>query len=443
MFYTEYPGYKWTEAENKAIFQVFVWKMLDKFDTDFIHSASGLLKLLLSWSKQAKHRHLLTVTHPETGCRILQVVTKVLLKETTGPKVVDGVLDLIHNLVMVDQVEEIMMTDSSVDGIAIVIPEMDAVLEHFRTWIEVTKENVKKAPKVGIKLEILSSLAGHVKDSEIAFQFVKQLIPLSTELKKPESVLQLLEVVKSLTGHNFDELKKEEIINELIPLFGKMSTRPERIALGLIIEKVCDDSNGFKSLATFCTDLNSYDKRYIEEPDFRRRLDAFKRLRDASKAGELLTIAEVKALLYNCCHFLRKETDSSLKSSSQAALEHLTTIMANMYKTEPEQIKNIIEKISIPQIRAGLREKDDIIRCDFLSYLHVLVNLCADMHPRLKDLAKLICLEDTDSDFFENMKHVQLHRRGRAMSKLAKQLFEDSSFLQVKSLTQVILPLCL
>jgi len=444
MFFTEYPGYSWSDSETKAIFHVFVWKMLDKFDTDFIHSSSGLLKLLLSWSKQSKHRHLLAVKHPENGSRILQAVTKVLLKQTTGAKVIDGVLDLVHNLVMVDQVEEIMMTDTTVCGIEIVLPEMDTILEHFKTWIEVTKEDVKKAQKVEKKLEILSSLAEHVKDPEVAFQFIKQLLPLSTELKKTESVLQILKVVQGLAVHDFDDSKRKDIMNELLPLFGKMNTRLERVDLCLIVEKMSNDNKELERLASFCCDMNSYDKRYIEEPDFKRRIESFKKLRDIAKAGDLLTVAEVKALLYNCCHFLRKETDSSLKTSAQGALENLTAIMAEMFKTEPDQIKTIIEKICITQIRAGLRDKDDIIRCDFLSYLHGLVKQCADIHPRLKDLAKLISEDDDmdSGDFFENMKHMQLHRRGRVMSKLAKQLAADTGFLQVKTLTQVILPLC-
>lgn len=54
-FYTKYSDFKWEETSIEATLSVFVWKLLPKFETDFIHSSSGLLQLLLAWSKDRKY----------------------------------------------------------------------------------------------------------------------------------------------------------------------------------------------------------------------------------------------------------------------------------------------------------------------------------------------------------------------------------------------------
>ena len=63
-----------------------------------------------------------------------------------------------------------------------------------------------------------------------------------------------------------------------------------------------------------------------------------------------------------------------------------------------------------------------LFRCDFISLLQRLALTCGDCNARLKDLGRLAAPGDLDADFFENIRHVQLHRRGRALTRLAKQL---------------------
>ena len=93
------------------------------------------------------------------------------------------------------------------------------------------------------------------------------------------------------------------------------------------------------------------------------------------------------------------------------------------------------------KVRTGIKHKEDSVRCDFISFLQSLVKNCGFASSRVKELGKLSCPEDLDLDFWENLRHVQLHRRGRAMARLAKRLNEEPGLLKVKSLQQIILPL--
>ena len=47
-FYTKFDSYKLAEEEQEAVSKIFLWRILPVFETDFIHSSSGLLHLLLA-----------------------------------------------------------------------------------------------------------------------------------------------------------------------------------------------------------------------------------------------------------------------------------------------------------------------------------------------------------------------------------------------------------
>jgi len=438
-FYNKYTSYQFSETEQKAIFEVFVWRMLDNFESDFIHSSSGLLQLFLSWSKTQAFRPLFLQLHPTNNSRVLENVCKVLVKSTTNQKVIDTVLDIIHNLVVEEDVMEVDDDDSTKEGALIILKEMDNILAHFQAWIKATNENIRNLKKVGIKLDILATIAPHVTNPEEALQFFKQLITLSSSLKKSETVLKVLTITKILMVHiSNDEVAA--VVADLIPLFGKLSSRSERLELSLVVENSSKNEPSLSFVSELCVELNSYDKRRVEEPDFERRMNIFKKIRDNVKEGKEMSNLELNCVIYNCCFFLKNEVDSSLKSNALEGLKQITNSFKQMHEKDPTISKIIIDKICFGQIKTGIKHKDDAVRCDFISFLQSLIANCAEFNPRLKDLAKLTD-EDIDSNFLENMRHVQLHRRGRVMTKLAAQLDSDSKFIQVKNLTQLVLPL--
>ena len=61
----------------------------------------------------------------------------------------------------------------------------------------------------------------------------------------------------------------------------------------------------------------------------------------------------------------------------------------------------------------------------------------------IQDVKQLIptAEDDQESNFFENMKHIQKHRRGRAMRKLALKLEENKDFLSRNCRLLLVYPL--
>jgi len=369
-FYNKYTNYTFSESEQKAIFEVFVWKMLDNFESDFIHSSSGLLQLFLAWSKVQSYRQLFLLHHPVNNYRVLENVCKVLIKSTTNQKVTDTILDIIHNLVVEEDVMELDDEDSKKEGALIVLKEMDIILAHFQAWIKTTNENVRNLRKVGIKLDILATIAPHVTNPEEALQFFKQLIILSSSLKKSETVLKVLTITKILMLQiSTDEV--HSVVSDLIPLFGKFSSRNERLELSFVVENSSKNEASLSFVSEICVELNSYDKRRVEEPDFERRMNLFKKIRDNVKEGKEMSHLELKSVIYNCCFFLKNEEDSSLKTNANAleALNQITKSFKQMHENDTDISKIIIDKICFGEIKTGIKNKDDSVRCDFISFL--------------------------------------------------------------------------
>ena len=440
-FYTKYSDFMWEDKSIEASLSVFVWKLLPKFETDFIHSSSGLLQVLLAWSKDRKYHFFFQRTSISVGnSRILEKTCKVLENPSTNPKVIMTILTVIHNLVHEDEASmEVDEEFGSQVGIHIVLKEMESILNYFQKWIKSSNEGAKNITKVGVKLDILITLAPHVTCSEASLQLFKQLLILSSSLKKPESVLKVLTISKLLVS-KVPPAEVTSLMTSIVPMYGRVSTRKERLELSSVIENCAALEPELKRAAEICSDLNSYDKRRVEEPDFERRMKVFRRVRDLVKDEDKVTTLEVSCVIFNCCFFIKNETESSLKANAIEALNSVSKIIMHMYRTDPSVSKILIDKICFDHIKNGIKSKDDSVRSDFLNFLQSLVTNCAEASPRLRDLAKLTDT-DLDSNILENLRHVQLHRRGRAMAKIAANLDSDPGFIKPKNLTQLFLPL--
>lgn len=66
---------------------------------------------------------------------------------------------------------------------------------------------------------------------------------------------------------------------------------------------------------------------------------------------------------------------------------------------------------------------------------------CSEVHPVLRDLNLLTNKQDPEVDFFENMQHLQLHRKAKALLRFCKIAKTMTKAPNPKTLTEYILPL--
>lgn len=84
-----------------------------------------------------------------------------------------------------------------------------------------------------------------------------------------------------------------------------------------------------------------------------------------------------------------------------------------------------MEQTLVPQVKLGIRHKSEAVRHEFLAVLQSLVVNCKN-HPMFDGLVDL-CDKDPEADFFENIRHIQIHKRSRALRRMYKHL-KDHKF---------------
>ena len=111
------------------------------------------------------------------------------------------------------------------------------------------------------------------------------------------------------------------------------------------------------------------------------------------------------------------------------------------------EFAKLVDKVLLPVISKGLQSNNDRIQAEFMEILLECIVTCKESNTSflgsIHDVEKLMSSlnDDQESNFLENMKHIQKHRRGRAMRRLALQLEENRDFLSRDARISIVYPL--
>ena len=114
---------------------------------------------------------------------------------------------------------------------------------------------------------------------------------------------------------------------------------------------------------------------------------------------------------------------------------------------EAKEFINLVDKIMLPIISKGLQNINDRIQAEFMGVLQeCIITDTANKKSYLgsiQDVDQLMPSEgdDQETNFFDNMIHIQKHRRGRAMRKLATKLDENKTSLSRNCRLYLVYPL--
>ena len=141
--------------------------------------------------------------------------------------------------------------------------------------------------------------------------------------------------------------------------------------------------------------------------------------------------------LLNCCFAQIMSTDLGQTTPALNALLWLLEKLKN--EQDKENFEFMCQQYLTKPIQKGLRSKDDTIFTSCVAILQYILKTGKMTH--LTDLAEL-CSDEEEVDFYENMKHLQVHRRSRAIRNLSKRILDESSHEITKtSLTKYIQPM--
>uniref|UniRef100_A0A6Q2ZBS3 UTP20 small subunit processome component n=1 Tax=Esox lucius TaxID=8010 RepID=A0A6Q2ZBS3_ESOLU len=448
-FFDGFNSYAFTADELDAVFQAIVWPQVCRLPTESPYSPTPLLKLIHVWSKNARYFPLLAkqrAGHPE--CDVLLNVFSLLSAKNVSPQTVAMVMDIAESLVTTkdflvteEDGAELSVNDSVfpqlpeggiTQGARLLLPHISTLLEYLGGIVRKSDRLKKKKfrSQVAKELNILSKISMFVSDKEQSSLLIGLLLPYLQKARN-ETEIDVLSTIQNLLRQCSNP---SAFLKPLSKLFSVIHNKLPRQALTSVFQSLGDLDSGLKYITD--TALNAFDSRHLDEVYFDVRLTAFQEALRRIDAMETLDMNYIYMIMHNC--FASFEIgDMSLADNATMCLSAVLSRLAAVGRGE--EYKEIVQYTIMDAVRKGLRSKTESVQMDYTSVLACLVKTFPT-RKEFKDLVQLTDYNDPESDFFEHMKHIQIHRRGRALRKLAKRLTEGTVVMSSRSLQNYIMP---
>ncbi|XP_030197933.1 small subunit processome component 20 homolog isoform X1 [Gadus morhua] len=456
-FFEGFESYAFTSQELDAIFLAGVWPQVCRLSTESPYSPTPLLKLIHAWSKNPRFFPLMAKRRPDhPECDVLLNVFSIMSAKKISQATTTMVLDIAESLITSpDFVATETMLELNVNGCVVpqppegavvsdglplgsklLLPHVSTLLVFFSGVVSNTERTKRKKNRTQVakELSILSKISRFVNDKEQSSTLITLLLPyLHRGSNSQDTEMDILATVQNLLRRCLDP---SEFLAPLSKLFSIIMNKLPRMALTKTFLTLSEMEPSLDYITDVTAKLNAFDSRHLDEIHFDVRLIAFQ---DATRRIEAMTELDMPYIntILNNCFYTYELSDMSLSDNATLCMMALIAQLAALGKDET--YKEVVQKTLLEAVHKGLRSKADTVRHEYTTILACLVKTFPTK-AEFRELVQLTDYNDPESDFFEHMKHIQIHRRGRALRKLAKQLSDGVVVMSSRSLQSYIMP---
>ncbi|XP_078273235.1 small subunit processome component 20 homolog isoform X2 [Rhinoraja longicauda] len=454
-FFTSFESYAFTADEIEAVFHGTVWPQISRLPTEGQYAPTSLLKLIHIWSRNSRYFPLLAKQlpeHPESGI-LTNVFALLSVKSVAEPTTVI-VMDIVDSLLgtpdFVTTEQEGALTvkdvafpepstaaeDAPSMGTLLILPHISTILKHLNKAVGNTERMRKKQfrTQVSKELSILSRISRFVQDKEQSTILIHLLLPyLHKASTSQDTEIDILQTIQNLLQHC---VQSSNFLKPLGSLFSVIQNKLSRQTLCAVFQCLAELDGTLTYITETATKLNAFDRRHLDDIDFDVRLSAFHLVTSSIRQMGSLDVVYLIPVMHNCFYSIQLG-EMTLSDSATLCLSAIVQQAASTQCSE-EEYKEVISRTLLETLRHGLKSKVESVQQDYTTLLGCLIRA----FPQRSEFKDLVQLTDTDPemDFFENTKHIQVHRRARALKKLAKHLDEGKLSLCSRSLMNYIMP---
>ncbi|KAG1774596.1 hypothetical protein EV702DRAFT_1123142 [Suillus placidus] len=414
-----------------ASFPAIVTPRLELLDQENTQAPSALLELFYVWTSQPEY----SVHLVQHDSRVLPKVLDCLVAVNVKPAVINRVFDIVERLLSYS-------ADDSKFLDLLVQPHISQLLKNLTTLVERTKADVAlSSPITQRQISILSDVARYAEDSTQALTLLGLLSPL---LRKSSRIISEKIKVKLLStlSHIFPLLielsnsssvefsKAYELLSQL---FMSLHFTASRLALTSAFNQLSVVNPSIQELASLVESLNACSSKRIDEPDFNRRLTAFMLLNEQKYAA--LSCREWLPVLSNALYFVQDTDELAIRNNAAFTIRRFIDLACDPSNSDFEAL---LMKTTLPALKNALKSKHELVRAESLGVISYAVSKC-DRIPSLQEMRPLLAGGDEEASFFSNIHHIQIHRRTRALRRLAE--YCDEGAMRSRTLVEVFLPL--
>ncbi|KAI0333223.1 hypothetical protein GY45DRAFT_1319830 [Cubamyces sp. BRFM 1775] len=412
-------------------FRTCISPRLPSLDLENTQSPSALLDLFHSWAQRPQYAAYLV----QYDDRVLSKVYDCLVATNVKPAVISKVFDI------VEQLQALSISDTTILD-TVFKPHVSRLLSNLSTLVTRSKGNAAAVTDVlgRRQIAILSELAPYLSDGVQAKMLLELFSPL---LRKPHKTIpekvkvdmttilcSLFPLIQDLSDAESDTYFKTYTL--LSQLFQTLRSRQARIALVKAFRRLAEVQPSILPLAELMDSLNAYSTKRLEEPDFDRRFEAFTELDE--KLYLTFSCRDWLPIIYNMLSFIQDPLELTIRSNAANALKRFIDFVAD----RQGEYEETFLKVLYPGMKNGLRSKTELVRAELLSVLSHAVARCVNI-ASLQEMRVLLAGGDEEANFFNNIHHVQVHRRTRAIRRLAE--YADQGHLRSTTLAEVFIPL--
>ncbi|KAL9600747.1 MAG: hypothetical protein Q9219_002988 [cf. Caloplaca sp. 3 TL-2023] len=420
-----------------TIFADLINPRLENLSIDTAQSVSGSLQLFSSWASSRQSVMFLVDYNPALLSSISHCLDLPFAKDEVKSFVLESILGPLVGLV-----EPYHAQSPDSEKLEIVLrvlaPNIDIFLAHLGGLLHCspTKELLASA------IDCLTRLAPFVQGSSQIRNIIESasfLLTQSSQRVSPRTKGALLQTLQHLMPqHDFLETPdlQDMMFTTTSSLFGYFRDRDNRATLVQVFLKLAVKDQALQNVARLCKDLNSYSANKVDEPDFDTRLQAFNTINEQDFKS--MTVREWRPILYNMLFFIRDTEELAIRTSASFALRRF--IEANPVPTghDGSESSSLTKNILLPALRKGASETSELVRAEYLAVMASLVRSNPDWHE-VSDMNVLLVMDDEEASFFNNVLHIQQHRRLRALRRLAAE--SRCNHLNSKNVAHFFMPL--
>ncbi|PON57236.1 Coatomer beta subunit [Trema orientale] len=352
-------------------------------------------------------------------------------------------------------IENLLNLDSELDNDdvkRVLLPNLEALISSLHGFFQsesATKRKLVKCPGE-TEIRIFKLLSKYVKDPLPARKFIDILLPfLAKGVQNSDVCREAVQVIKGIIPILGSEITTT-ILSAISPLFVS-GERDMRICLCDLLETLAQVDPSIDVAAKLVRDLNATSAMEVGALDYDTIINSYERI----NANFFYTVQEDQTLLIlsHCVYdmsseelILRHSAYRLLLSFVEFAALVLSVVENNLEMPHSRttgdgywtggSIKRIISKFLLKHLGNAMKGEASVKK--------EWINLLREMVLKLPNVANLnslegLCDEDAEIDFFNNIIHLQRHRRARALLRFRNAI--SSSPIPEGIINKVFVPL--
>lgn len=430
-------GRDWTPYV-RIIFKEMINGRLEQFPIETAQGISGLLRLFHTWASAPKSTWYLVQHNKDVLTKVIDCLAIESARDEVKIFVLDEVLVPLVRIASGKKLEEDEeMPDVPAEDIRseILSPYLEHALSHLGRLL---KRGPSK-PVLFSGVSALSLIAPCVESSRetstlisIATYLLRQP-PDRVNPKTKSGLLKILEHFLPLYNPKEDPQLSQQVFEAVSSMFDYFKDDANREVLARVFAALATHDKDLMEVAELCADLNSRSLKRLE-PDYERRLQAFTKINE--NLSQTLSAKQWRPLLFNMLFHVKDEEELSVRSSASFGLKRF--IDKTAAETGVEEFEALVNDVLLPSLQYGIRNKSELIRAEIVTVLGYFVKL-NPTRPSVQDMNVLLVGDDEEASFFNNILHIQQHRRLRALRRLAAEAGKGQ--LQSANLSAIFIPL--